>query len=370
MLASCCELRWLYHPIMLHRLLVLSSHLLVVACCTPLSPYLVAPPSCPLVVPASCCVLRCLCHPIMLCRLLVLLLHLLVVACRVIPLSSCAALSSSRRAGWLLVVAVAPPYCPVVMLARCCMPQHLCCPIMLRRLLVLSSHLLVVACCTPLSPYLVAPPSCPLVVLASCCVLQHLCCPIMLRHFLVLSLRLLVVACRFIALTSCAALLSSRRAHWLLVVASPLSSYHLRRPLVLSLCRLIVACRVVALSGCAVLSSSHRSGWLLQRQHDGVGNGSAIAMGNGSSGAKDSGMEARLRWAIVAASRGDATTSRSKREGGAVQSQCVAMGNGGETLTQWEWTITSTSFLGSTFGTAYNDNTVRLTSIYYRVPGN
>ena len=139
----------LHRPLVLRRPLVLLSHRMVVACyvasialscCAalsssrraswllvvlacrrPLSPYLVAPSSCPLVVPASCCVSRRLCRPIMLCSLLVLSSRLLVVACRSIVLrcplvlsshrlviacrvasvviSSCAALSSSRRAG-------------------------------------------------------------------------------------------------------------------------------------------------------------------------------------------------------------------------------------------------------------------------------
>ena len=153
---------------MLHRPLVLSSHQLVVACCTPLSHYLVAPPSCPLVMPASCCVSCRICRPILL-------------------------------------------RCPLV-------------------LLLLAS---------PLSPCYVKPPSCPLVALAGCCLSR--CRPIVLRCPLILPSRRLVVACRVasVAISCCAALSSS------------------------SSCRLIVACRVVSLSSRAALSSSHRTGWLL-----------------------------------------------------------------------------------------------------------
>jgi hypothetical protein len=108
-------------------------------------PYLVAPPSCPLVahfasVSPSCCTAflssRCASW---------------VVVCRIVALSSCAALLSSRRAGWLLLVAMplspchlALPSCPLVVQAGCCMSS--CRPIVLWGPLVISSRRLVVTC--------------------------------------------------------------------------------------------------------------------------------------------------------------------------------------------------------------------------------
>ena len=70
---GCCVSHHICHCIIVRCLLViLSSHplvlllrRLVVACCMPLSPYLLALPSCPLVVPAGCCMSCCLCHPIL-----------------------------------------------------------------------------------------------------------------------------------------------------------------------------------------------------------------------------------------------------------------------------------------------------------------
>ncbi len=48
----------------------------------------------------------------------------------------------------------------------------------------------------------------------------------------------------------------------------------------------------------------------------GVNNGGAIAMGNGNDSAMDSRMAVQLQLAMVVATRGDATTSRVKHEGG------------------------------------------------------
>jgi hypothetical protein len=130
--------------------------------------------------------------------------------------------------------------------------RRLCCPFVLRRPIVLSSRRL--GCCVPHAS----------VALSGCTALMSSCCPfclcllIMLRCPLVLSLRRLVVVCRVVALSYCAALLSSRRAGWLLLVAMPLLPCHLALPS----CPLVVqagccmsSCRPIVLWGPLVISS-------------------------------------------------------------------------------------------------------------------
>jgi len=96
-------------------------------------------------------------------------------------------------------------------------------------------------------------------------------------YALVLSSHLLVVVCRVatIALSSCAALSSSRCTCWLLHVAPLCPPFFLHCLLVFLSCWLVVACRIasVALScyaafvssrhACAALSPSHGACWLL-----------------------------------------------------------------------------------------------------------
>ena len=115
------------------------------------------------------------------------------------------------------------------LVVACPLSRH----IVLRYRLVLSSRRLVVACRVAS----VAISCCA--ALSSSCRSRRLCRHIMLRRLLVLSSRRLVVACHVVTQLSCAALLSSRRAGWLLIVASPLS---------------------VAILSCATLSSSCHAG--------------------------------------------------------------------------------------------------------------
>ena len=65
-LTGCCLLRWICPHILLYHFRALLSRRLVVACCTPLLSYLVAPPCFSFVILASFCVSRHLCHPIVL----------------------------------------------------------------------------------------------------------------------------------------------------------------------------------------------------------------------------------------------------------------------------------------------------------------
>jgi hypothetical protein len=149
-----------------------------------LSPYPVAPPSCPLVARVASVALLCY-----------------------------TAFLSSRRAGWLLLVALSPyrlalPSHPPVAPDGCCLSRRLCCHIMLRRPLALSSCRLIVACrvvalssraarssshragwllfvTSPLSPYCLGPPSLASCALSYCAALSsscRLCRPIMLRR--------------------------------------------------------------------------------------------------------------------------------------------------------------------------------------------
>ena len=130
--AGCCVSRCHYRPIVLCRPLVLSLHLLVVACCTPLSPLFFALPTCLLVVLASCCLSHCLCCPIMLRRLRVL--------------SSC--MRGPLALSWRLLVVVC--HDASVTLSSWATLPCLGRPILLCCTLALSS---------PLSPYYVAPHS-------------------------------------------------------------------------------------------------------------------------------------------------------------------------------------------------------------------
>ena len=204
----------------LHRPLILSLRQLVVACR--------------------------LCRPIVLRHPRVLSSRWLVVACHIasVALSCCTALSSSRRTSWLLLVA------------------RLCRTIWLHRPLVLSSCRLVVACHVAS----VALSCCA--ALLSFCRSRRLCRPVMLNRLLVLSSRWLVVACRVVGLSSCAALSSSRRAGWLLLVASPLLPYHVAppsRPLVVSADCYMSSCLPIISRGPLVLSSH----WLVVTYHVG-----------------------------------------------------------------------------------------------------